>query len=207
MRKKKAWTIDRSGFLAFPDGIIVDDQLANAAGIRGSFKKWVHKEKLTGASVTLAVPTSQIIVRKMRIPSTNTKELRYLIELEVETTLHLPFEEPVYDYLIMSKDEESTHVLIFAAPLKLIRSAVELLQEARLRVKMVSFPAAALAKSLFTQQAEKTSETMVIHLGDMAMEIFMFHEGSPIFMRTISLGAWQPRVWSVEPVPGWRTNR
>ncbi|REE66671.1 type IV pilus assembly protein PilM [Paenibacillus taihuensis] len=187
LRKKKAWTIDRSGFLAFPSGIMVDDQLTNADGIRGAFKKWVNKEKLAGANVTLAVPTSQIIVRKMRIPSTNTKELRHLIELEVETTLHLPFEEPVYDYLIMSKDEESTHVLIFAAPLKWIRSIVDLLQEARLRVKMISFPAAALARSIFTQQAEKTSETMVVHLGESTLEIFMFHEGSPIFMRTISL--------------------
>ncbi|MBP3966849.1 type IV pilus biogenesis protein PilM [Paenibacillus lignilyticus] len=187
LRKKKAWDLDRTGFLPLPDGAIVDDQFVKLEEIRGIFKKWIQQEKLTGATVSLAVPTSQIIVRKMRIPTTNDKELRALIELEVETTLHLPFEEPIYDFLQIGKDETSTQVLIFAAPLKWIRTAMELMEDSGLRVKAITFPAAALAKSLFAQQTEKTSETMVLNIGDSMLEIFMFHEGSPIFMRAINL--------------------
>ncbi|WP_308637904.1 pilus assembly protein PilM [Paenibacillus silvisoli] len=187
LRKKKNWELERTGLFELPDGVIVDDQFIQLDTIRGSFKKWILREKLNSAAVTLAVPTSQIIVRKMRIPTTNAKELRSLIELEVETTLHLPFEEPVYDFLQIGMDETSTHVLIFAAPQKWIRTATELLQEAGLRVKAIAFPAAALSKALFSQQAEKTSETMVINIGESALEIFMFHEGSPIFMRAINL--------------------
>lgn len=187
LRKRKTWELERSGYLSLPEGMIVDDGIANAAGIAMVLKQWVKSEKLAGMSVNLAVPTSQIIVRKLRIPSTNAKELKHLIELEVETTLHLPFEDPVFDFVSVGKDAESTQVLVFAAPRKWIRTSVSLLEDSGLKVKSVSLPAAALARSVFSQQAEKPSETMLIHIGEMSLEIFMFHEGSPIFMRAINL--------------------
>ncbi|TYP70112.1 type IV pilus biogenesis protein PilM [Paenibacillus methanolicus] len=187
LRKKKKWEIDRMGFLPLPKGLIVEDQIVNAESIRISLMQWVKQERLTGASVTLAVPTSMIIVRKMRIPTTNAKELRHLIELEVETTLHLPFENPVYDYVRIGADEESTQVLIFAAPSLWIETCSDLLHDAGLRVKSAGIAASALAKSLFSQQQEPVSETMVVNIGDNVLDVYMFHEGNPIFMRAINL--------------------
>ncbi|MBB3108727.1 type IV pilus assembly protein PilM [Paenibacillus phyllosphaerae] len=187
IRKKKGWAIDRTGFLPLPEGLIVDDQILNEESLRLALKDWIKKEKLKGSSVTLAVPTSQIIVRKMRIPTTNAKELRHLIELEVETTLHLPFEEPVYDYVKISEDDESTQVLIFAAPRKWIDTASDMLHEAGLQVKGAEIAAAAMAKSIFAQQFEPISETMIVNITDTALEVYLFHEGTPLFMRAINL--------------------
>ncbi|NBD25344.1 type IV pilus biogenesis protein PilM [Paenibacillus glycinis] len=187
LRKRRSWALEKSGFLPLPEGQIVDDGIVNAADVGSALKAWAKRENLAGAAVKLAVPTSQIIVRKLRIPTTNAKELKPLIELEVETTLHLPFEDPVFDYVALGKDEESTLVLIFAAPLKWIRTSVQVLEEAGLRVRSISLPAAALAKTMLPQQGEKTSETMIVHIGEQTLEIFMFHEGSPIFMRAINL--------------------
>lgn len=187
LRKKKDWEVERTGFLPLPEGMIVEDQILNPESIQVALKQWVKEQKLTGASVTFSVPTSLIIVRKMKIPTTNVKELRHLVELEVETTLHLPFEDPVYDFVRIGSDEESTQVLIFAAPSKWIVTCADLLHHAGLRVKGADLAASALAKLVFADQVEPATETMVVHIGESVLDIYMFHEGNPIFMRAINL--------------------
>ncbi|MFC4103329.1 type IV pilus biogenesis protein PilM [Paenibacillus xanthanilyticus] len=187
LRKKKEWEIERTGFLPLPEGLIVEDQIMNPESIQVALKQWVKAQKLTGASVTFSVPTSLIIVRKMKIPTTNAKELRHLVELEVETTLHLPFEDPVYDFVRIGMDEESTQVLIFAAPSKWIVTCADLLHNAGLKVKGADLAASALAKLVFADQVEPATETMIVHIGESVLDIYMFHEGNPIFMRAINL--------------------
>ncbi|MFB9325206.1 type IV pilus biogenesis protein PilM [Paenibacillus aurantiacus] len=187
LRKKKEWEIERTGFLPLPEGLIVEDQILNPESIQVALKQWVKEQKLAGASVTFSVPTSLIIVRKMKIPTTNVKELRHLVELEVETTLHLPFEDPVYDFVRVGMDEDSTQVLIFAAPSKWIATCAELLHNAGLRVKGADLAASALAKLVFVDQVQPATETMIVHIGESVLDIYMFHEGNPVFMRAINL--------------------
>ncbi|CAM4422631.1 pilus assembly protein PilM [Paenibacillus tarimensis] len=185
--KNKVWELEASGGLMLPEGAITEDQFSNTAAIAPILKEWVQKEKLAGEAVSIAVPTSQLIVRKMHLPSHNAKELRSLVELEVETTLHLPFENPVYDYVEMEADESGTQVLVFAAPRKWVDTAVLLLEEAGLKVKDAQIASFALVRAIRRNPLEPLNETMLIHLDDASMEIYMFYAGYPVFMRSINL--------------------
>ncbi|MDR6882289.1 pilus assembly protein PilM [Bacillus sp. 3255] len=187
VKKKKAWEIGASGFLPIPPGIIVEDQIVNSDSLSLQVKQWVKAEKLRGASATIAIPTSQIIIRKMRIPSIKPQELRQLVELEVETALRLPFEDPVYDYIKVSHDDESTLVLVFAAPKKLIMSYVKVFEDAGVHVKAGEISATALARAISSQQEEFFEESMLVSLDRGSLEVYMLQNGNPIFMRTISL--------------------
>ncbi|WP_181438733.1 pilus assembly protein PilM [Paenibacillus sambharensis] len=187
LAKSKGWEAEASGSLMLPEGAITEDQFSDTAAISPVLKDWVQKEKLTGEAAVIAVPTSQLIVRKMHLPSRNAKELRSLVELEVETTLHLPFEDPVYDYVEMEKDEDGTQVLVFAAPRKWVDTAVLLLEEAGLKVRDAQIASFALIQAIRRNPEETLNETMLIHLDSASMEIYMFHAGHPVFMRSINL--------------------
>lgn len=187
IKKKKSWEIGTSGFLPIPPGIIVEDQIMNAESLSLQVKHWVKAEKLRGASATLAIPTSQIIIRKMRIPSIKAAELSQLVELEVETALRLPFEDPVYDFIKVGHDDESTQVLVFAAPKKLIQSYVNIFEDAGIHVRAAEISATALARAIAAQQDEFFQETMLISLDKNSLEVYMLQNGNPIFMRTITL--------------------
>ncbi|WP_426449716.1 pilus assembly protein PilM [Paenibacillus sp. S-38] len=175
------------GTLKLSQGTIVEDQIVDEELLRQEVQRWVHQEKLKGASAILSIPTSQIIIRKMRIGSTKASELRGLVELEVETALRLPFEDPVYDFIPVDSDDEGTTVLVYAASRKLIDSYVGVLEEAGVKVKDAEISAFALARAIQNQQFEKLEETMLISLDEAQLEIYLFHNGNPVFMRTISL--------------------
>ncbi|WP_246293948.1 pilus assembly protein PilM [Paenibacillus planticolens] len=187
VKKKKTWEVSSSGFLPIPPGIIVEDQIVNGESLSLQVKQWVKAEKLKGASATIAIPTSQIIIRKMRIPSIKPQELRQLVELEVETALRLPFEDPVYDFIKVSQDDESTLVLVFAAPKKLIMSYVRVFEDAGVHVKAAEISATALARAISSQQDEFFEESMLVSLDRGSLEVYMLQNGNPIFMRTITL--------------------
>ncbi|MCM3750069.1 pilus assembly protein PilM [Paenibacillus pasadenensis] len=183
--KKKGRVLERAGFFAFPQGLIEQDAIVNEESLRLAIRQWAKDNRLHGARAVLAVPTSQIIVRKMSLPAVNDKELRQLIHLEVETVMHLPFEHPVYDYTVLSRDGENTKVLVYAAPRSWIEPLVGMLREARIRVVGTGMVATALQGANDPAGEETPTEQMYINLHGAAAEIAMFHEGSPVFVRAI----------------------
>lgn len=58
---------------------------------------------------------------------------------------------------------------------------------AGLRVGSVEISATALARSIMLNQGETFAETMLIHLEQSLMDIYMFREGNPVFIRTINV--------------------
>lgn len=187
LRKKKGWEFERASVLPLSADLFEEDLVADYAQTRSRLSEWVKAEKLYGQSVTLAFPTSHVIVRRLRIQSTSDRDLPGLVALEVETTLHLPFEDPVHDYIKLGADEGSTQVLVFAASRQLIQSYTDLVQEAGLKVSGIELSATALARAIRGLQDEKFEETMLVNLDASALEIYMFHNGYPVFLKTIAL--------------------
>ncbi|MFD1991818.1 pilus assembly protein PilM [Paenibacillus nicotianae] len=185
LKKKKQWELEQKKFLPIPSGIIVENQIVDTESMNHLLRKWVAEEGLKGQSVTLSIPPSRILVRAMSIPSTQAKQVSQLVELEVETGLHLPFENPVYDYIVTSTDEENTHLLVFAAPSQLIKDYISLLGDAGIKVAAVELSATALARTIVTEHGRSFSNTMLIHLTDHLLDIYMFRSGQPVFMRSI----------------------
>lgn len=186
-KNKQSWEVRKKRYLPLLPGMIIENQVADSEALYDRVRQWVKKEGLRGSKVSLSIPPSQIIIRKMSIPSTNDKQVEQLVKLEVETGLHLPFENPVYDYVTLEVDEEHSHLLVFAAPRKSIQDYVEILERAGLRISSVEISATALARSIATGQGESFAETMLINLEPSVMDVYMFRNGNPVFIRTINL--------------------
>ncbi|MNO37895.1 Competence protein A [compost metagenome] len=186
-KNKQSWEVRKKRFLPLLPGMIIENQVADNEALYDRVRQWVKKEGLRGSKVSLSIPPSQIIIRKMSIPSTNDKQVEQLVKLEVETGLHLPFENPVYDYVTLEVDEEHSHLLVFAAPRKSIEDYVEVLERAGLRISSVEISATALARAIATGHGESFAETMLINLESSVMDIYMFRSGNPVFIRTINL--------------------
>ncbi|AHV99321.1 pilus assembly protein PilM [Paenibacillus sabinae] len=187
LKNKKSWEVRKKRFLPLPQGMIVANQVAESEALLDLVKQWVKKEGLRGSRIALSIPPSQIIIRKMTIPSANDKQVGQLVKLEVETGLHLPFDNPVYDYVVTEVDEDQSHLLVFAAPRKPIQEYIDILEKAGLRVTSVEIAATALARSLSTGKGESFEETMLINMEQSMLDVYMFRSGNPVFIRTINL--------------------
>lgn len=186
LKKKKSWELDQKRFLALPSGVIVENQIEDAEALQRLLQEWAVRENLKGKSVTLSIPPSRILIRTMSVPNTSIKQLAQLVELEVETGMHLPFENPVYDYMITSADEEQTQLLVFAAPSQLVKDYMAPLQEAGIRIAAVEFSATSLAKAVVQAQGAEFGNAMLLQLNAGLLDIYMFRGGYPVFMRTIN---------------------
>lgn len=187
LNKKKNWEIDKRSYLPLEPGMIIENQIADGEALQKLVKQWAKQEKLRGRKISLSIPPSQMIIRKMSIPSTNPKQVKELVKLEVETGLQLPFENPVYDYVTTEIDEENTYLLVIATPRKLIEDYVAVLDYAGIKVTSVEISATAIARTLALTHAEIFEETMLIHIEQSLIDIYMFRSGNPVFMRTIDL--------------------
>lgn len=196
LKNNKTWEIEKQSFLPLQSGTIIENQIADEEKLRLQIGQWVEQEGLKGSRVALSVPPSQIIIRKMNISAVNPKQVEQLVALEVETGLHLPFEEPVYDYIPIGREkqvqengveEEITRVLVFAAPRRLINEYIEILDAAGIKTDSVEVSATALARMTEIAQGKPFADTMLVHLEHSQMDVYMFREGHPVFLRTVNL--------------------
>ncbi|MDF9840172.1 MULTISPECIES: pilus assembly protein PilM [unclassified Paenibacillus] len=186
-KNNQAKQVHKKRFMPLLPGMIVENQVADSEALLDRLKQWVKTKGLRGSAVNLSIPPSQMIIRKMTIPSTAEKQIDQLVKLEVETGLHLPFENPVYDYVITGQNENESQLIIFAAPRKVVQDYVDVLEEAGLKIKSVEVSATALARSIVAGYGHSFNETMLIHLEQSLLDIYMFRSGNPVFMRTINL--------------------
>ncbi|CAM4278200.1 pilus assembly protein PilM [Paenibacillus typhae] len=186
-KNNQAKQVHKKRFMPLLPGMIVENQVADSGALLDRLKQWVKTKGLRGSAVNLSIPPSQMIIRKMTIPSTAEKQIDQLVKLEVETGLHLPFENPVYDYVITGQSENESQLIIFAAPRKVVQDYVDVLEDAGLKIKSVEVSATALARSIVAGYGHSFNETMLIHLEQSLLDIYMFRSGNPVFMRTINL--------------------
>lgn len=186
VKKKKEWVVEKYGFFPFTENVTDGDHINASQVLRDQLKAWIKQEKIHRMAVTLSIPTSHIIIRKLEVGTVNARELDQLIELEVETTLHLPFSDPVYDYLVATSTEQTTEALVYASRPNWIEQCSELLKDAGLKVKYAEISSLALARTIQEVQIEPFKDTMLLHLDKESTEVYLFHNDQPVFMRVIN---------------------
>ncbi|WP_454192038.1 pilus assembly protein PilM [Paenibacillus sp. Marseille-Q7038] len=183
----KTKDIEKQFFLPFEPGVMEENQIRDRESLCTQLKTAVTDERLKGTEVFLSVPPSQMVIRKLSVPTTNGKQLQQLIQLEVETGLHLPFEHPVYDSMVTSTGDEETEILVFATPREVIQMYVDVVEEAGLKVAGVEISGTALSRLITLGTVRELGETMLIQLEASYIDVYMFREGHLVFMRTLSL--------------------
>lgn len=184
---KKTKDIEKHFFLPLEPGVMEENQIRDRDALYTQLKTAVSNERLKGTEVFLSVPPSQMVIRKLSVPTTNSKQLEQFIQLEVETGLHLPFEHPVYDSVVTSMGDEQTEILIFATPREVIQTYVDVVEEAGLKVAGVEISGTALSRLITACSNREFGETMLIQLETSYLDVYMFHKGYLVFMRTLSL--------------------
>ncbi|WP_411345840.1 pilus assembly protein PilM [Paenibacillus sp. WLX1005] len=198
LKKKKQWELEQKRFLPLPAGVIVENQIEDADTLGQLLQGWVTKEGLKNKSVSLSIPPSRILVRTMSIPVSSVKQAAQLVQLEVETGMHLPFEDPVYDYIVTSTDADEAHLLVFAAPSQMVKDYVQLFENAGMRIASVEIATTSLSRAVMMEQDLQFTETMLLQINGRVLDMYMFRSGYPVFMRTITLALPENEYYSEE---------
>jgi type IV pilus assembly protein PilM len=193
--------VQRWGEHFLPDGIIREGRIIDRVTLSMILEECIGNWKIQRRSVKFLIPDPLVIIRKLKIPKDiKEDEIKGYLYLELGTSIHLPFEEPVFDIFILSKDSDSTEILLFAAPEQQVMEYSTLLSD--LRLKPVSAEISPLAIYRLYHHLEMANEDeslMVVQFDIDRINISMFENQAPIFMHYLPL-EFNTLIWDIKRI-------
>jgi type IV pilus assembly protein PilM len=184
---------------AIQNGKIIQEEVVSQA-----INTAVKKLGIRGAGIYLSVPTSSTVLRKTTFPVMNDKELRNMIDVELNSGSQMPFKDPVFDFVRLGyapttdqgervsqqSKQKQEEVLIFASPSNVVESYVRVVRQAGLKPLSVELESLASFR-LLLQYSEKSSKErlpecfIVINLEAAQLEFSIFVDGVPVFLHSV----------------------
>ncbi|MBY0123961.1 type IV pilus biogenesis protein PilM [Bacillus sp. S/N-304-OC-R1] len=177
-------SIHRWGQRLIPFGIVRDGKIIDHDTLETILEECVTDWKLQKRSVRFIVPDSFVIIRKASIPAdVKDDEINGYLYLELGTSIHLPFDEPVFDTYTLTSEKDKKEILIFAAQEDNVVEYSNLLSS----VKLV--PAAADISSLSLYRlyyllgmAGQDEQLLMIQFDLNMVNLCIFENQHPLFM-------------------------
>lgn len=179
-----------------PNGIVEDGQILDKPALLSHLVKCVGKVKGRRKRASFFVPDAIVIVRSITIPlDIQPDEFRGYILLELGVTIHLPFEDPVFDYHLVASDGDKQHVLLFAAPRDVAQDYSDLCKDAGLKPVVADISALSLQR--FSSVQDRSSfegHTLLLQANLVANTVSFFQDAHLVFMRHMK-STLQPIDW------------
>jgi type IV pilus assembly protein PilM len=191
MKQSSSMMVAAMGERLLPDGVIKGGRIVDRETLLFIMEECIDEWKIKRKSCRFVVPDPFVVLRKVSIPSDiREDEMEGYLFLEIGSSIHLPFEDPVFDYSLLERSGENQEVLLVASQEEIVESYKVLLEEVKLKPAAADIAPLALYRSILHDgKALPTEHTMLLHMDEQLLTISIFHKHEPIFTRPIVLEA------------------
>jgi type II secretory pathway component PulL len=157
---------------------------AAAQSLRKQFDPREHR-------VVTSVSCEDVLCQILRLPATESSELKQMLDLQIDNITPLPLEDVVYSFEALDSAEGQTRVLVAIARKATVNLRVEALETAGLQPEIVSVDALAMFRALSKRSllpGDNKLNVLVI-LGRGSANVIVYTQGLPMAVRSIVLGA------------------
>ncbi|RFU65878.1 type IV pilus biogenesis protein PilM [Peribacillus glennii] len=181
--------IQTCGEYYLPAGIIKDGKIIDFDALQDIVEQCIDEWKISKRQVRFLVPDPCIVIRKIMIPKdVKNDEIEGYLYLELGSTIHLPFEDPVFDTVILGQNQVKRELLLFAAPEEIVSDYSSLLQACRLSPIAADISPLSLYRLYHLSDPSLVNEhVMLVQFDLQAVNASIFVEDKPIFMRHIPI--------------------
>jgi type IV pilus assembly protein PilM len=172
-----------------PPGIITDGRIVDLDTLTNILEECIDDWKINRRSVRFIVPDSLVIIRKVSIPvDIQDDEIKGYLYLELGSSIHLPFEEPVFDYYSLSNNGKTKDLLLFAAPEQFVMQYAELLSSLKLSPIAADISPLSLYRLYHHMELASEKEVLFTVQFDLtSVNLCIFEESVPLVMRQFAL--------------------
>ncbi|MHC8522711.1 type IV pilus biogenesis protein PilM [Rossellomorea sp. H39__3] len=126
--------IQRHGEKRLPEGTISNGKILEPGVLRSFMEQCVEEWGIARQHVQFLVPNTQMIVRRVLIPAdVQDDEVESHLFMELGTSIHLPFEHPLYDAVVAGMKDGKKEVILIAAEEKTVLDYQDLLELSSLK--------------------------------------------------------------------------
>jgi type IV pilus assembly protein PilM len=181
------FSIHKWGERELPTGLIHDGKIMDPETLEMILEECVSEWKLKKRRVRFIVPDSVVVIRRISLPNDlEEDEIRGYLFMELGTTIHLPFEDAVFDYVILEKTKEKLTILLFAAPEQIVMSYAQLLEEVKLRPIAADVSPLCVYRLFYAaDQVKKEDHVLMVQMDRSAVNVSAFYDHKPVFMRQL----------------------
>lgn len=131
-----------------PSGLVQAGQVMDPAALGHELRRAASEAGVRSRLGVLVAPDSRILCRVLSLPPVRDRNLTGLVEYEVQERLHLPFQDPVWDYaaLPLAKGDSARTVMVTAAPREVVEGLTGAAAAASLKAVAVDIPPLALRR-------------------------------------------------------------
>ncbi|MBN8191135.1 pilus assembly protein PilM [Bacillus sp. NTK074B] len=182
--------IHQFGEKRIADGMISDGKIIEKEAFQALLEECVLDWGLKKREVQFVVPNTQMIIRKMSISSDiEDDEVKSYLFLEIGTSIHLPFENPVFDVVVVGNKGEKKEIILVAAPEDIVMEYRQMLISAHLKPVVADISPLAFYRYIHSlDMTQRGSHEMLLYFNQSNVTVSIFHDHQPVFFRPISLG-------------------
>ena len=187
------------GEYLLPAGIIRDGKIEDPFTLTAILEQCVGEWKIARRKVRFLVPDQHVLVRRLKIEQEIADdEIEGHLYLQLGTSIHLPFEEPVFDVIVLGEKDEQKEILLFAASEEIVEQYSALLQECKLKPSVFDIVPLAnyrLYHSLYSGHEDE--HMMFLHFDLYGVNVSVFADDKPSFMRYLPIRS-DKEQWEIE---------
>ncbi len=190
--RRAAW-IRPAGDAVRPDGD--PEQEEHVHRFVQGLREAVAQNGWRGFRVAIAAPQEHIALRHVALPRMPLRALRTALSVELERRVHLPFDDPLYDFHVQQADGEETgelSIIVVAAPRREVMPWVRLCADAGLRPVAVEPALLGMARVLAPDgvvpaTAAAPGVDVLVSLGWGGVALGVMRGSDLVFMRHIAV--------------------
>ncbi|WBL13993.1 type IV pilus biogenesis protein PilM [Sutcliffiella sp. NC1] len=171
-----------------PPNIIKDGKIEDVTTLKIILEQCVDEWGLKRKQVRFVVPDSVLVTRKLSIPADiMDDEIIGYLYLELGSTIHLPFEDPVFDVHVLNRSEK-TDIILFAVPEEVVASYSSLLEDVKLKPVTADISPLSLYRLYYENgQRNEHEHLLVVHFDVTGITLSIFVRHVPMLVRTVAL--------------------
>ncbi|NLW53632.1 MAG: pilus assembly protein PilM [Clostridiaceae bacterium] len=198
--------LDR-GEVVFEAPILSDRQVSNRPLVEARLDALVREKKWRQAKAHILLMDDFVVIKEEAVPpQLKMEEVQNYLNLQMNDTIRIPFDKPVFEYEILGRAENEIRVVLIAYPGEFIEEYKRILKAARLKPELADVSCLSLYRLAEDQgliSKEEGEHTLILQLDPYSMNMSMFHRDQPTFSRD-SYSEVLAEMWVQSKDAGWR---
>ncbi|MGP1909216.1 type IV pilus biogenesis protein PilM [Metabacillus sp. JX24] len=173
-----------------PEGLIRGGVIQDFDTLSLILDECISEWGIKGRKVRFTVPDSHVVIRKVSVPGDLIDdEIRGHLYVEIGSSIHLPFDEAVFDYIVTGRTDKELHLLLFASSEELVRSYSDLFDTVGLKPDAADISPLCQYRFYLNQKTkvDHASSVMLIQYDLSGVNLSIFQQEQPVFMRNIEV--------------------
>ncbi|OGI75728.1 hypothetical protein A3C67_03005 [Candidatus Nomurabacteria bacterium RIFCSPHIGHO2_02_FULL_42_19] len=181
---KSGIRIGRYGERKIPVGIIESGKIKDPKRLEQVLLSLKKDEGLRFVRVSL--PEEQVYLFRLHLDKVGLVNVREGIELSLEEHVPIPAQDAIFDYELLSEDEQGLELQVAAIPKNIIENYLSVFRNSMLSVQSFELEAQAISRAVIKKGDMETY--MIVDFGQTRTGIFIISHGIAVFTSTLDLG-------------------